>query len=63
MLRTDPNFPRRDSQDFIENKTETVTYPLSVVEQLKKLLEASTLVYPLAKRRFGNFETGFLERI
>ncbi|GAA5878827.1 hypothetical protein JCM16303_007198 [Sporobolomyces ruberrimus] len=58
---TGPDDPR--VQDFIENKTETVTYPLSVVEQLKKLLEASTLVYPLAKRRFGNFETGFLERI
>ncbi|GAA5966092.1 hypothetical protein JCM3765_002602 [Sporobolomyces pararoseus] len=54
-----------DSQyrDFIENKTETVTYPLSVVEQLTNLLEASSLVYPPAKRRFGTFETGFLERI
>ncbi|GAA6020961.1 hypothetical protein JCM11491_001565 [Sporobolomyces phaffii] len=50
-------------RDFVENKTETVTYPLSVVEQVAKLLEASTLVYPPAKRRFGTFETGFLERI
>lgn len=51
------------SRDFIENKTETVTYPLSVVDQLTKLLQASSLVYPPAKRRFGTFETGFLERI
>ncbi|GAA5981830.1 hypothetical protein JCM5350_005740 [Sporobolomyces pararoseus] len=50
-------------RDFVENKTETVTYPLSVVDQLTKLLQASSLVYPLAKRRFGTFETGFLERI
>ncbi|GAA5910815.1 putative polyadenylation protein [Sporobolomyces salmoneus] len=49
--------------DFIENKTETVSYPLAIVEQLSKLLEASSLVYPPAKRRFGTFETGFLERI
>ncbi|GAA5837062.1 hypothetical protein JCM5353_002481 [Sporobolomyces roseus] len=50
-------------QEFLENKTETVTYPRTIVDRLTKLLEASTLVYPSAKRRFGDLETGFLERI
>ncbi|GAA5855908.1 hypothetical protein JCM3766R1_000059, partial [Sporobolomyces carnicolor] len=50
-------------RSFVENKTEIVSYPLSVVQQLAKLLEASSLVYPPAKRRFGSFQTGFLERI
>ncbi|GAA6062829.1 hypothetical protein JCM10212_002467 [Sporobolomyces blumeae] len=50
-------------RSFLEHKTETVTYPRNVVDRLANLLRASSLVYPLAKRKFGDLDAGFLERI
>ncbi|CEQ39153.1 SPOSA6832_00629 [Sporobolomyces salmonicolor] len=50
-------------RDFLENKTERMTYPRAVIDRLVKVLQASTLVYPPAKRKFGDLEVGFLERI
>ncbi|GAA5893750.1 hypothetical protein JCM5296_001124 [Sporobolomyces johnsonii] len=51
------------SRDFLENKTERMAYPRAVLDRLVKVLQASTLVYPPAKRKFGDLEVGFLERI
>ncbi|GAA5928185.1 putative polyadenylation protein [Sporobolomyces koalae] len=51
------------SHDLDEYKTETMTYPRAIVDRLMRLLEASTLVYPPAKRIFGDLQVGFLERI
>ncbi|GAA5916667.1 hypothetical protein JCM6882_002260 [Rhodosporidiobolus microsporus] len=49
--------------DFLSQKAERVPYPRAVVARVADLLRASTLVYPPAKRRFGEFDVGFLERI
>ncbi|GAA5824228.1 hypothetical protein JCM11251_001576 [Rhodosporidiobolus azoricus] len=50
--------------EFTETQsTETVSYPANVVGRLVDLLKASTEVYPAAKRRFGEMDVGFLERI
>lgn len=40
-----------------------MAYPRRVVDQLSEVLRASTLVYPEAKRRFGELDVGFLERL
>ncbi|BGP39930.1 hypothetical protein JCM10450v2_003909 [Rhodotorula kratochvilovae] len=48
---------------FTTNKSERVAYPRAVLERVAELLQASTLVYPSAKRRFGDLAVGFLERI
>jgi hypothetical protein len=40
-----------------------MAYPRRIVDQLSEVLQASTQVYPEAKRRFGDLQMGFLERI
>lgn len=40
-----------------------MAYPRAVLDRVDELLRASTLVYPPAKRRFGELAVGFLERI
>lgn len=40
-----------------------MVYPRQIVDQLSEVLHASTQVYPEAKRRFGELQMGFLERI
>ncbi|GAA5977640.1 hypothetical protein JCM11641_006885 [Rhodosporidiobolus odoratus] len=49
--------------DFLEAKSERIPYPRSVLGKVQDLLGASTLVYPPAKRKWGNLEVGFLERL
>ncbi|GEM07376.1 hypothetical protein Rt10032_c03g1393 [Rhodotorula toruloides] len=48
---------------FVSAKHERIPYPLPVIERLTSLLQASTLVYPFAKRKFGELDIGFLERL
>ncbi|BGO93975.1 hypothetical protein NBRC10512_005218 [Rhodotorula toruloides] len=48
---------------FVSAKHERIPYPLSVIQRLTSLLQASTLVYPFAKRKFGELDIGFLERL
>ncbi|GAA6050151.1 hypothetical protein JCM3770_000426 [Rhodotorula araucariae] len=48
---------------FTTAKSERVAYPRAVLDRVAELLQASTLVYPPAKRRFGDLAVGFLERI
>ncbi|KAI5479150.1 hypothetical protein MNV49_004010 [Pseudohyphozyma bogoriensis] len=42
---------------------ERITYPLAVISKLVDLLKASTAVYPVGKRTWGDMDAGFLERI
>ncbi|GAA6002356.1 hypothetical protein JCM10207_001079 [Rhodosporidiobolus poonsookiae] len=54
--------------DFLDGDTHTaerIAYPAPVLARVKDLLQASTAVYPLAKRKWiqGNLDVGFLERI
>ena len=42
---------------------ERLAYPRGVVDRLGALLRASSLVYPGPKRRWGEMDAGFLERI
>lgn len=54
------------SQEFItspHSTTERIAYPLNVTTRLTELLRASSAVYPLGKRMWGDMEAGFLERI
>ncbi|BGP31909.1 hypothetical protein JCM10296v2_003688 [Rhodotorula toruloides] len=48
---------------FVSAKHERIPYPLSIIQRLTSLLQASTLVYPFAKRKFGELDIGFLERL
>ncbi|GJN89278.1 hypothetical protein Rhopal_002257-T1 [Rhodotorula paludigena] len=48
---------------FLHAKHERIPYPAPVLSRLTELLQASTLVYPPAKRKFGELAVGFLERI
>ena len=53
-------------QSFTQNEHSTVerlAYPAEIAEKLGALLRASSLVYPRAKRRWGEMDAGFLERI
>ena len=43
--------------------TERIAYPLEVTTRLTRLLKASTTLYPVGKRVWGDMEVGFLERI
>ncbi|GAA5918203.1 hypothetical protein JCM1841_005299 [Sporobolomyces salmonicolor] len=47
----------------LDENDQRMTYPRAVIDRLVKVLQASTLVYPPAKRKFGDLEVGFLERI
>lgn len=51
------------SAHFLHAKHERIPYPAPVLSRLTELLQASTLVYPPAKRKFGELAVGFLERI
>lgn len=51
------------SATFVTAKHERIPYPLAVIQRLAGLLQASTLVYPFAKRKFGELDIGFLERL
>lgn len=54
------------SQEFVtsvHSTTERIGYPLDVTRRLTELLRASSSVYPLGKRTWGDMEAGFLERI
>ncbi|SCV74265.1 BQ2448_6697 [Microbotryum intermedium] len=55
-----------ECQEFIASPMSTcerTQYPLSIITRLTELLRASSSIYPSDKRRWGQLEVGFLERL